>query len=337
MERGDPNTVRAAQYIRMSREHQRYSPANQAAAIAEFASARGYEIVRTYQDNGRSGLTLKGRPALTELLTAVISGQADFSAVLVLDVSRWGRFQDPDQAAHYEFLCREAGVSIQYCGEPFANDGSSMTSLMKHMKRVMAGEYSRELGVRIWTAQVRVARSGYKLGGAAPFGLRRLLIDENGRAIRELRTGERKAVQSERVVLVHGPEAELTVVRNIFRWFAREDSTFVSIAERLAKQGVLSSDGDAFSVDRIAKLVRNPIYQGIYTFNKSTQRLKRGVSRNPPEQWIQYRMLKPIVSPSLFSAAQRRLGEPRRKYTRPQLLRHLRKIAKSGSPLASPK
>lgn len=327
-------SVRACQYLRMSREHQRYSPANQAAAIAEYALARGYEIVRTYRDNGRSGLTLQGREGLKELLTDVISGRADFSAVLVLDVSRWGRFQDPDQAAHYEFLCRQAGVSIEYCGEPFPNDAGAMTSIMKHLKRVMAGEFSRELGGKVLAAQLRVARTGYKLGGAAPFGLRRLLVDENGRAIRELRPGERKAVQSERVILVHGPETELAVIRDVFRWFVRENLPFVEIAERLAERGCVAPDGDAFSVNRISYLLRNPIYQGVYTFNKSTQRLKRGVFRNAPDQWVQHRMLEPIVSPRLFSAAQKLLREPRRKYTRAQLLAILRRLVRSGERLS---
>ena len=58
-----------------------------------------------------------------------------FGSILVLDVSRWGRFQDPDQAAHYEFLCREAGVQVRYCSEAFENDGTAVTALVKQMKR----------------------------------------------------------------------------------------------------------------------------------------------------------------------------------------------------------
>ncbi|NIJ38532.1 DNA invertase Pin-like site-specific DNA recombinase [Sphingopyxis panaciterrae] len=88
--------TRAAQYIRMSTEHQRYSPDNQRIAIAAFAAYRGFEIVRTYEDSGKSGLTLSGRPALKQMLSDVLSGTADFDTILVLDVSRWGRFQNTD-------------------------------------------------------------------------------------------------------------------------------------------------------------------------------------------------------------------------------------------------
>ncbi len=54
---------RAVQYLRMSTEHQRYSLANQSAAIAEYAGERGYEVIETYADAGKSGLSLRDRKA----------------------------------------------------------------------------------------------------------------------------------------------------------------------------------------------------------------------------------------------------------------------------------
>ncbi|MGE0063798.1 MAG: recombinase family protein, partial [Xanthobacteraceae bacterium] len=96
----------AAQYIRMSTDMQRYSIENQAAAIAAYAAAKNIEIVRTYTDAGKSGLQIKGRPALSQLLSDVRLGEAKFGTVLVYDVSRWGRFQDADESAYYEYLCK---------------------------------------------------------------------------------------------------------------------------------------------------------------------------------------------------------------------------------------
>jgi len=103
--------LRAAQYVRMSTEHQRYSTENQASAIAEYAKAHGIEIVRTYEDAGKSGLTLKGRPGLQRLLTDVQGPGRDFELILVYDVSRWGRFPDPDEAASYVHACKKRGVA----------------------------------------------------------------------------------------------------------------------------------------------------------------------------------------------------------------------------------
>jgi DNA invertase Pin-like site-specific DNA recombinase len=81
-------------YVRMSTEHQQYSTENQAYVIQKYASRRNLVIVKTFVDHGRSGLTLSGRLGLRELLEEVQSGTADYEAILVYYVSRWGRFKD---------------------------------------------------------------------------------------------------------------------------------------------------------------------------------------------------------------------------------------------------
>ncbi len=103
-----PNTkpFRAAQYVRMSTEHQQYSTLNQADKIREYADKRGIEIVRTYADDGKSGLSIGGRASLQKLIADVESGNTDFNLILVYDVSRWGRFQDADESAFSEHQCR---------------------------------------------------------------------------------------------------------------------------------------------------------------------------------------------------------------------------------------
>lgn len=83
-----------------------------------------------------------------------MTGDAGFTRVLVYDVSRWGRFQDADESAHYEFVCRSAGFQVEYCAEQFVNDGSPMSSIVKSIKRVMAGEFSRELSEKVFAGQV---------------------------------------------------------------------------------------------------------------------------------------------------------------------------------------
>ena len=53
---------------RMSTEHQRYATENQSDAILQYAVRYGFDIVRTYADNGKSWLRLDGRDALKQLL-----------------------------------------------------------------------------------------------------------------------------------------------------------------------------------------------------------------------------------------------------------------------------
>src|SRR5690348_11485889 len=157
--------IPAAEYVRMSTEGQHYSIANQQAAIREYAAMHGYTIIRTYADPGRSGLTLKGRHGLLQLLTDVQEHQANFAAVLVYDVSRWGRFQDTDEAAFYEYFCRRDGIKVEYCVELFRNDIDPLAAILKNIKRVMAAEYSRDQSMRIRRAQARIAALGYQAGG----------------------------------------------------------------------------------------------------------------------------------------------------------------------------
>src|SRR6202047_750262 len=165
----------------MSTEHQQYSIDNQKAAIQEYAKQHGFAIVQTYSDAGKSGGVIRHRAGLTKLIQDVVSGKADYKAVLVYDVSRWGRFQDVDEAAHYEFLCKSAGIPVLYCGEQFDNDGSLASSMMKALKRTMAAEYSRELGTKVSAGQRRVAALGFRVVGAAGYGLRRMIVSSDGR------------------------------------------------------------------------------------------------------------------------------------------------------------
>src|SRR5947209_19686859 len=104
--------VPAAQYLRMSTEHQQYSFANQISAIRKYAQDRGFMILKSYEDSARSGLRLQNRPGLQAMLQDVVTRHTTFKAILVLDVSRWGRFQDIDESAYYEFLCKQPGTPV---------------------------------------------------------------------------------------------------------------------------------------------------------------------------------------------------------------------------------
>src|SRR5574343_177987 len=233
-----PVIFRAAEYVRMSTEHQQYSTENQADAIREYARRRGIQIVRTYADEGKSGLRIDGRQALQQLIRDVESGQADFQIILVYDVSRWGRFQDADESAYYEYICRRAGIQVAYCAEQFENDGSPVSTIVKGVKRAMAGEYSRELSTKVFAGQCRLIELGYRQGGPAGYGLQRVLIDQAGNHKGELARGEHKSLQTDRVVLVPGPDDEVRTVNQIYRWFIDKGLVESEIAARLNGMGV---------------------------------------------------------------------------------------------------
>jgi len=178
MQAAPDNLLPVAQYVRMSTEHQKYSTDNQSEVIAAYAEFHKMRVVRTYMDAGKSGLNLRGRPGLQQLLDDVCTPHPGFSAVLVYDISRWGRFPDPDEAAVYEQTCKRRGIRIIYCAEQFKNDGSLSSTVMVGLKRSMAAEYSRELSVKVFAGHRNLVQRGYRQGGAPGFGLRRQLVDE---------------------------------------------------------------------------------------------------------------------------------------------------------------
>jgi DNA invertase Pin-like site-specific DNA recombinase len=279
-------TGRAAMYVRMSTEHQQYSTENQADVIKKYASNRNLVIVRTFVDHGRSGLTLSGRLALRELLQEVQSGAADFEAILVYDVSRWGRFQDADESAYYEYRCKRANVQVHYCAEQFENDGSPTSALLKTIKRSMAAEYSRELGVKVFAGQSRLTELGFRQGGVAGFGLRRQLVGLDRVPKQMLGKGERKSIQNDRVILIPGPEEEVKVVRMIFDLYTINRMGMSRIARALNEQGLLPDERRMWTKDTINSLLKNPKYIGANVYNRRSCRLSKKLVRNPPTMWV---------------------------------------------------
>lgn len=321
--------TRAVQYLRMSTEHQRYSIENQQARIAEYAAAQGYDIVGTYADAGRSGLTLKERKELNRLLRDVTDPDRQFSAILVLDVSRWGRFQDPDQHAAYEFVCRDLGVQVEYIGEPFANDGSFASSMMKHMKRIMAGEYSRDLSAKITYGQLRAAGRGFKQGGTVTYGLRRLLVDPDGQPKHELMDGERKALIEDKVVIVPGPQNEREVIVAIFDMYLAGASV-TSIARHLNHKGVPATLNTPWSFQKVKWILTSELYTGVYVFNRFSKKLKTPRIENPASLWIKVPMCEGIISRKTFDKAQAAIATRRgghgNRYSSEKMLAGLRRL-----------
>ena len=278
--------VRAAEYVRMSTEHQKYSTENQAEAIREYAERRGFVIVRTYADEGKSGLRLDGREALKRLIEDVESGAADFTTILVYDVSRWGRFQDADESAYYEYICKRAGINVQYCAEQFENDGSPVSTIVKGVKRAMAGEYSRELSAKVFSGQCHLIELGFRQGGPPGYGLRRQLVDQTGAAKGILTRGEQKSLQTDRIVLVPGPPEEVETVRWIYDSFVRNGLTEKEIADVLNSRKSFTDLGRPWTRGTVHQILINEKYIGSNVWNRISYKLKKRRVRNSPETWI---------------------------------------------------
>lgn len=317
---------RAAQYVRMSTDRQRYSIENQAAVIAAYAQLHGMSIVRTYRDEGISGLKIKNRVGLTELIEDVRCGNADFGHVLVFDVSRWGRFQDVDESAYYEFICKQAGIKVAYCAEQFDNDGGLLSNIVKNIKRVMAAEYSRELSVKVLAGAIRLATLGFKMGGTPGYGLRRMWVNDRGEVKGILKAGERKALISDRVKVGPANAAQAKVVRWIFEQFLKGKSQ-QAIRRELNVRGIKAKSGGQWSKHAVGDLLRNEMYIGNLVYNRYSEKLGAKRTLNPEDLWVRsVGCVEPIIDLDVFQRAQKRLVSYRVNISEEEMLVRLRKL-----------
>ncbi len=317
----------AAQYVRMSTDMQIYSIENQAEAIALYAARQGLTIVRSYEDAGKSGLGMERRTALRELMRDVQSGSANFSIILVYDVSRWGRFQDADESAYYEFLCKEAGVTVEYCAEQFTNDGSLFFTLLKNIKRAMAGEFSRELSAKVFSGQCRSVSKGFYVGSSPGYGLRRLAVDDRGRPRMILNAGDRKAITTDRTVLVPGPPQELEVVHDIYKMFLDQKCSINEIVRNLNNQKIVNSSGRTWKPVAVRDILANPKYMGTAVYARTAKKLNSKSVRRPRSEWITCDgAFDALVPADRFREAQRQLIENSRPYSEQEMLDSLTAI-----------
>ena len=247
-----------------------------------------------------------------------------------------GRFQNPDQGASYEYALTVAKVPVHYCAEQFSNDGSLSSALLKSLKRGMAGEYSRELSEKVWAGQKRLVQLGFRLGGMPGYGLRRHLIDHNREFKQILKTGDRKSLQSDRVILVHGPAEEIKIVRKIYRWFKTDLLTEKLISERLNSKGIGWIGQRPWTARVVREILANPKYIGSSVYNRKSFKLSKNVVYNPPEDWVCYPLaFKPIVTRQEFQAVQLLLSSRSRSLTSQVLIDSLKQLLNERGYLSS--
>lgn len=328
--------IPAAQYVRMSTEHQQYSTSNQEDAIREYAVTRGYDIIQTYADEGKSGLNVAGRESLRPMIADVESGTTRYSAILVYDVSRWGRFQDADESAYYEYLCKRSGIEVHYCAEQFENDGGPTSTIIKSVKRAMAGEYSRELSSKVFKGQCRLIELGYRQGGAPGYGLRRMLVDQSGAAKGELKRGEQKSLQTDRVILVPGPEEEVQLIRQIYRQFVESGKTEVEIAAALNAEGHVTDFGRPWNRGTVRQVLTNEKYIGNNVYNRTSFKLQKKHVENAEEMWVRKNGAFPaIVNQDSFFMAKGIIQERNRRVSDEEMLAKLKSLAAQHITLSS--
>ncbi|MGA8144233.1 MAG: recombinase family protein, partial [Candidatus Acidiferrales bacterium] len=207
--------------------------------------------------------------------------------------------------------------------------------MMKALKRTMAGEYSRELGVKVLAGQKRLAVLGFKQGGSPGYGLRRMLVSSTKVLKQLLASGERKSIATDRVILVPGPEREVQCVRDIFRMLIAEKRTVYGIARELNRRKTPYLNGAEWDYQAVYNVLTHPKYAGFCVFARTSRKLYTRTIRLPETQWVLApNAFQAIVSFQTFQDAQSILRDRTIHKSNEEILERLRQLLASKGRLS---
>lgn len=129
-------------------------------------------------------------------------------------------------------------------------------------------------------------RTGLSSRGTCWIGLRRQLVDRDRVPKAILGTGEQKSLQTDRVILIPGPDSEISVVREVYELFTKTGHLERQIAEILNARGVVTDLGHPWTRGTVHQLLTNPKYIGSNVFNRRSFKLKQKRVKNPSDLWI---------------------------------------------------
>jgi DNA invertase Pin-like site-specific DNA recombinase len=314
-------------YMRMSTNNQQYSLVNQANALFAYAEKHNIAISQIYSDAAKSGLTFEGRKGLQALIRDVQTPERRFEVVLTCDVSRWGRFQNTDEAAYYEHICRCADVEVIYCEELLGDYTGPMSGILKNIKRAMAAEYSRELSAKVCQAHWRLAALGFHQGGLVGMGLRRAIVSPDGRILGTLEDGQRRLGYGDRIRVVPGPEEEIAIVRRAFHAFTVRNLRESKIVDELNKDPSTWLRSKPWTLYKIRRLLTDERYLGTMTFRCYDECFRRKSHPESPSKVIRYEhAFPPIIPVKQFRAAAELIRYRLRKFDDVTLIRMLRSL-----------
>jgi site-specific DNA recombinase len=221
-------------YCRVSTEEQAsegYSISAQLQTLRQYTSLYGWQIAEEYVDEGISGKDIKGRPAMQRLIADVDKDK--FQAVLVWKISRLSRNMLDTLVLLDKF--EEYDIKFISYSENF-DTSSPIGKLVVQLMASIAEMERNTLSENVKLGMTQRAREGSWNGGVV-FGY--------------------DSVEKE--LIVNPKEAE--IVHLIFTLYA-EGSGLKAIANHLNKASYRTKRGKHFSINGIATILDNPIYNG---------------------------------------------------------------------------
>ena len=242
-------------YLRVSTEMQvdGYSLEAQKNCLKKFAEREELVIAGVYEDAGKSGKSIEGRPAFRRMLSDIESG-AGIDYVMVYKLSRFGRNAadilnslELLQTYDVNLICIEEGIdSSQTSGKLLISVLSAVAEIEREniLEQTMNGRREK-------------ARQGKWNGGPPPYGY--MIKDE--------------------ILSINEEEAE--IVRTIYDKYVNTRLGYSGIAKYFNLQGIKKtprkeSDIEEFSAHFIQLLIDNPVYCGKIAYGRRSKERVKG-------------------------------------------------------------
>jgi DNA invertase Pin-like site-specific DNA recombinase len=296
-------------YIRVSSEQQagekQTSLADQRAAITALATRLGVTVERWFEDAGFSGATIAKRPAMRALIAFCEQHRRSEAFVLVLNDSRFGRFDDPDEAAALRFRLKAHGWHVRFAEADDIQD-PSLRHIMRAVGGAQASEYRRNLRAQTTRGRHGTVKQGY-WASRAPFGYRRAVVYPESQA-RVLEPGVPKA-RGEKIKLVPDP-AEAAIVRECFTRYASGAYSMHALRRWLNTVPAATLGRRPWAVSTVRGLLENYSYLGMIAARRRTAvRMDAGdFTRHAPEYVVEGTH-EPLVAADVWQRCQARLRE----------------------------
>lgn len=242
-------------YPRVSTEMQvdGYSLEGQKNSLKRFADREEMEIVGIYEDAGKSGKSIEGRPAFKKMLSDIKNG-LEIEYILVYKLSRFGR-NAADILNSLEFV-QSYGINL-ICIEEGIDSSQTSGKLLISVLSAVAEIERENIIEQTMNGRREKARQGGWNGGFAPYGY---YLKDNQ-------------------LLIEETEAE--AIRIIFDKFGNSDIGLGGVAKYLNLQGIKKiprQNGklETWSSHLIRQILDNPVYCGKIAYGRRTREKVKG-------------------------------------------------------------
>ncbi len=273
---------RAIAYLRKSKDLQEASLEQQKEKILCFAKEHSIKVIEFFAEEA-CGESVEGRPQFRRMIECCKSKEV-FQYVLVYDVSRWGRFENPKEAVYWEVEVEKSGRRVVFISEGFKEENIG-TSITNFIKSAEASEYLKNIRRQTARGMIYYAKNGYWMGGRPPYGYSRAIV-ESGRVIEVLPEGKQKNIKGQKIKLVINKE-QARVVKTIFIMFTKQGMSVNSIVGQLNQGNYPPPRGNMWSKSSIWRILHNDAYVGTLVYNRENGHKRHGKHKyNPQDKWI---------------------------------------------------